>query len=173
MIHVPSSVRPLFVHAGWRPVDEGGADAAAREHPGAAILREFDGLTVSVEPDDATGETCARTGLAFHALARKDEQILVWEQALRTTMIGVGEDDRGYHEFYADAHGRIFSTNCVVDGVYLCGYSFDEAVERLLLGRRATPLLLDGQASIPYYGEQLTRDDPRVMTAGQLASVGR
>ncbi|KUZ69483.1 argininosuccinate synthase [Burkholderia ubonensis] len=173
MIHIPLSVRPLFVRAGWHPVADGGSDATAGEHPGAAILREFDGLTISVGPDDARGETCAATGLAFHALEQKDEQILAWERALRTTIIGIGEDDLGYQYFFADELGRIFSTNCILDGVYLCGYSFGEAVERLLLGRQATPLLLDGQASIPYYGERLTRDDPRVMTAEQLASVAR
>ncbi|WP_235215082.1 MULTISPECIES: SUKH-3 domain-containing protein [Burkholderia] len=135
------------------------------EHPGDAILREFGGLVVGAA---GNGQTCARMGLAFHALARKDRQIDAREQALGTTMIGFAEDDLGYAEFYADAQGRVFSTNCVVDGVYLCGFTFGEAVERTLLGRVSVPLLLDDRATIACYGEDLTIDDPRVMTVGRL-----
>ncbi|AYQ42719.1 hypothetical protein BLA9940_02244 [Burkholderia aenigmatica] len=168
MIEIPSTVRPLFVAAGWRGDADGRVSSRADDHPGNAILRAFDGLIVGTDRADRRGETCARMGLAFHALARKDRQIAAWEQALGTTMIGIAEDDLGYVEFHVDAQGRVFATNCVVDGVYLCGFTFGEAVERTLCGRVAIPLVLDDRATIAYYGEDLTSDDPRVMTAAQL-----
>ncbi|VWC84407.1 MULTISPECIES: SUKH-3 domain-containing protein [Burkholderia] len=168
MIEIPSTVRPLFVAAGWRGDADGRVSSRADDHPGNAILRAFDGLIVGTDRADRRGETCARMGLAFHALARNDRQIAAWEQALGTTMIGIAEDDLGYVEFYVDAQGRVFAANCVVDGVYLCGFTFGEAVERTLCGRVAIPLVLDDRATIAYYGEDLTSDDPRVMTAAQL-----
>ncbi|HDR9584694.1 TPA: SUKH-3 domain-containing protein [Burkholderia stabilis] len=168
MVVIPSSVKSLFVDAGWRGDNGRRASSGDGEHPGDAILREFGGLIVGADLPDSSGQTCARMGLAFHALARKDRQIDAWEQALGTTMIGFAEDDLGYAEFYVDAQGRVFSTNCVVDGVYLCGFTFGEAVERTLLGRVSIPLLLDDRATIAYYGEVLTIDDPRVMTVDRL-----
>ncbi|VWD03057.1 hypothetical protein BLA18112_04126 [Burkholderia lata] len=168
MIEIPSTVRPLFVAAGWRGHADGRVSSQDGEHPGDTILRVFDGLVVGVDRADRSGETCARMGISFHALARKDHQIAAWERALGTTMIGVAEDDLGYVEFYVDAQGRVFATNCVVDGVYLCGFTFGDAVERTLCGRVAIPLLLDDRAPIAYYGEDLTSDDPRVMTAAQF-----
>ncbi|KFG96922.1 argininosuccinate synthase [Burkholderia paludis] len=165
MVVIPSSVRSLFADSGWRGDSGCRVSSGDGEHPGDAILREFGGLVVGAA---GNGQTCARMGLAFHALARKDRQIDAWEQALGTTMIGFAEDDLGYAEFYADAQGRVFSTNCVVDGVYLCGFTFGEAVERTLLGHVSVPLLLDDRATIACYGEDLTIDDPRVMTVGQL-----
>ncbi|VWB24048.1 hypothetical protein BLA6860_00976 [Burkholderia lata] len=168
MIEIPGTVRPLFVAAGWRGNADGRVSSHDGEHPGDAILRVFDGLVVGTDRADRRGETCARMGISFHAPARKDHQIAAWEQALGTTMVGVAEDDLGYVEFYVDAVGRVFATNCVVDGVYLCGFTFGEAVERTLCGRVATPLVLDDRATIAYYGADLTSDDPRVMTAAQL-----
>jgi len=168
VIEIPSTIRSLFVSAGWRGDADGRVSSREGEHPGDAILRAFDGLVVGADLADRSGETCARMGIAFHALARKDRQIAAWEQALGTTMIGVAEDDLGYVEFYVDAQGRVFATNCVVDGVYLCGFTFGDAVERTLCGRVAIPLLLDDHATIAFYGGDLTSDDPRVMTAAQL-----
>ncbi|EMN5129391.1 SUKH-3 domain-containing protein [Burkholderia contaminans] len=168
MIEIPSTVRPLFVAAGWRGDAEGWVSSHDGDHPGNTILRAFDGLIVGTDRADRRGETCARMGFAFHALAHQDRQIAAWEQALGTTMIGVAEDDLGYVEFYVDAQGRVFATNCVVDGVYLCGFTFGEAVERTLCGRVAIPLVLDDRATIAYYGEDLSSDDPRVMTAAQI-----
>ncbi|WP_321918001.1 SUKH-3 domain-containing protein [Burkholderia cepacia] len=165
VVVIPLSVKALFADSGWRGDSGCRVSSGDGEHPGDAILREFGGLIVGAS---ASGQTCARMGLVFHALARKDHQIDAWEQALGTMMIGFAEDDLGYAEFYVDAQGRVFSTNCVVDGVYLCGFTFGEAVERTLLGRVSIPLLLDRRATIAHYGEVLTIDDPRVMTVRQL-----
>ncbi|CAD9220466.1 conserved hypothetical protein [Burkholderia cenocepacia] len=168
MIEIPLTVRPLFVAAGWCGPADGRLSARDGEHPGDAILREFGTLIVGAEPARRSGETCAPMGIVFRALEHQDEQIAAWERALDTTMIGIAEDDLGYVEFYVDTQGRVFTTNCVMDGVYLAGFTFGDAIERTLLGRVSIPLLLDKQASIAYYGAHLTGDDPRVMTAAQL-----
>lgn len=164
MIALPASVEPLFIRAGWHP---GVASAVVdgNHHPATDMLREFDGLTVG---SDGAGVECARIALKFQPIETLDEQIMAWERTLQTTMVGFAEGGLGYEEFYADEMGRIFAINCIVDGVYLCGFSFGDAVERLLLGRRAMPLLLEGQERVPFYGEDLLRGDPRIWTVCQL-----
>ena len=45
---------------------------------------------------------------------------------------------------------------------YFEGHTFVEATERILLGRRARPLLEPDQDSVRLYGDEYRRGDPRL-----------
>ncbi|CAM5770517.1 hypothetical protein MAMO4S_03174 [Mesorhizobium amorphae] len=163
---IPASIEPLFVSAGWRPDRwRDGTVIVPKEHPSIAILREFAGLVVG---ESGTGETCARMALSFGSIGEVDEQIEELEAALGLTIVGIAEDGLGYETIYIDGQGRVFCTNVVAEGLYLAGRSFGEACEALLLGRATTPILLDRQYSVPFYGVDLQRGDPRLVTVAQL-----
>ncbi len=106
--------------------------------------------------------------LSFGSIGEVDEQIEELEAALGLTIVGIAEDGLGYETIYIDGQGRVFCTNVVAEGLYLAGRSFGEACEALLLGRATTPILLDRQDSVPFYGVDLQRGDPRLVTVAQL-----
>lgn len=171
MAAFPTSVRPLFLEAGWHPgrlcaLDE----RVPANHPAGDILRDFVGLRVG---STGRGEECARSDVTFRYIAEPDDQISAWEKLLQTKMIAFAESSQGYCELHTDEKGRVFSTNTVADGVYLMGWTFGEAMERLLLGRIAAPMLLPGQASVPLMGEDLKEGDPRILTSDHFNDVGQ
>lgn len=160
MIELPLSVRPLFVAAGWHPGRTiSGARGVSLDHPAAAILAEFGGLHVG---QSGKGEECARADVAFKHL-RPDKFVLdVWVKLLSTELVGIAEVHNGYADLYVDSSGRCFCLSIVDDGFYFEGSSFDEAIERLLLGRRSRPMLRPEQRTVWHYGEEIGADDPRV-----------
>jgi hypothetical protein len=160
MTEVPASVRPLFVAAGWRSGRTVALSPAPRaDHPAAAILAEFGGLTVG---QTGAGEECARSDITFRQLPPDDLILDVWGKLLRTQLIGVADVHHAHAELYMDSAGRCFVASIVDDGFYFEGASFSEAIERLLLGRRSRPMLRPFQDTIGHYGEEIRADDPRV-----------
>jgi hypothetical protein len=161
MVEVPGSIRSRFVAAGWHPGRRVAVSSAVpAEHPAAAILAAFGGLTVT--PDRDAGEECAPDDLTFREL-RPDESITgVWAGLLGTQLIGVAQMHHGHGELYVAADGRCFGRSLMHDAFYFEGVSFAEAAERAMLGRRSRPLLRPDQASVTLYGVEFTADSPAV-----------
>jgi len=65
-------------------------------------------------------------------------------------------------EIYVDSSGRWFEASLVDDSFCFLGSSFNEAMERLLLGRRYRPIFRPDQDKLSMYGEILTVDHPTV-----------
>lgn len=157
---IPTSVLSLFRSAGWSP-SRVVPTKAPREHPAHPVLRAFAGLRVGrVGP----GETCASSDIDFKPLVQEPEDHLIdeWGHLLRTNLIGVGEVHNGHGDLWAASDGRFFGRSLIHDAFYFEGGSFGEAAERLLLGRRARPLIHPSQDSVMMYGETYTRDHPDI-----------
>jgi hypothetical protein len=160
MNEVPESVRSLFVVAGWRPGRTVAVSPPLRaDHPAAAILAEFGGLTVG--QTDA-GEECAKSDVAFRRLPPDDPILDVWGKLLCTQLVGIADVHHAHAELYVDSSGRCFTASIVDDGFYFEGASFGAAIERVLLGRRSRPMLRPDQDTVRHYGEKIRTDDPRV-----------
>lgn len=164
---LPPSIMPLFLAAGWYPGRDRGPSPMPIDHPAGDVLRQFGKLTVGTR---GAGESCARSVLVFGASNDADEQIEVLADALDLPLLGIADDALGYENFYMDCLGRVFCTNIVASGVYLAGSSFGAAMEALLLGRATAmrAVLLEGQDSVPFFGEDLEPGDPRLLTLEQL-----
>ena len=136
---LPESVTPVFHSAGWYPGRrERVPGSVPKSHPAAAILNAFGGLTVI--PDSKSGEDCATSDVSFHHVA--NAQIAdVWSKLLNSTLIGVADFHSGHGELYVAADGRCFGASRIHDGFWLEGDSFSVAIESLLFGRRARPML--------------------------------
>jgi SUKH-3 immunity protein len=161
MVDVPESVRPQFLAAGWFPGRRVAVSAAIpADHPAAAILAAFGGLTVT--PDRAAGEECAPDDLAFREFWPDESITEVWGRLLDTRLVGVAEMHHGHGELYVAADGRCFGRSCIHDAFYFEGASFVEAAERAMLGRRSRPLLRPDQSSVILYGILFTADSREV-----------
>jgi hypothetical protein len=63
---------------------------------------------------------------------------------------------------YLAADRRCFGSSNMHSAFYFHGASFAEAIEGILQGRRARPMLLPGQQAVTQYGERFTADSPEV-----------
>jgi hypothetical protein len=104
---------------------------------------------------------CATSDIRFGPLDNNSE-VDIWAGLLGTTLIGIAEVHHAHGELYIDSSGRCFGRSCLHEAFYFEGASFGEAVERLLLGRRARPLLRSDQESVTLYGEEFTAEHPEV-----------
>jgi hypothetical protein len=162
MTEIPSSIRPLFLAAGWHR--HPGRRVAVpptvpAQHPGAAVLAEFGGLAIG---QSGAGEECATSDVAFQLLGSDASIIRAWNKLLRTELVGVANIQNAHAELYLDTRWRFFWASCIDDGFCFEGASFSEAMERLLLGRRHRPMLRPDQHEVTMYGEVITTDDPRI-----------
>jgi hypothetical protein len=159
VIELPASIRHSFLASGWAPGRRiAVSSAVAADHPAHAILAEFGGLMVG---ESGCGEECAKMDVMFQALW-PDSSIRVWEELLVTQLIGVADVCQKHEELYVDHHGRLFGASVVHDAFYFRGASFGGAMEGLLLGRRAQPLLKPDQDRVMLYGEEFTADHPSI-----------
>lgn len=55
--------------------------------------------------------------------------------------------------------GRVFGNSVVHDAFYFLGIDLREALQRLLCGRRAIPMLRPDQTSITLYGDTFVEGD--------------
>jgi SUKH-3 immunity protein len=160
MMDLPASIRGSFLAAGWRPGRRVAVSPAVKtDHPACAILAEFDGLRVGQV--GLGGEECGTSDVAFQLLW-PDDTIRVWGQLLATQLIGVAEVHHAHEELFVDDHCRFFGASLIHDAFYFHGASFGEAMERLLLGRRAQPMLRPDQDRVTLYGEVFTADHPTI-----------
>jgi hypothetical protein len=161
MVDIPVSIKSQFIAAGWYPGRKVNVSSAVPiEHPAAAILATFGGLTVT--PDCESGEECAPNDLAFQELWPDQSITKVWAGILGTSLVGVAEVHYGHGQLYVASDGRCFGRSNIHDAFYFEGASIAEAAERALLGRRARPLLRPDQASVRLYGNVFTADNPEV-----------
>jgi hypothetical protein len=162
MIDLPDSVKSLFVAAGWRP----GRQVTLRtlapvHHPAASILSEFRGLNVGRV--GLGGEQCGRSNVAFGKQSPSEApEIKLWSELLGSQLICVATVHNDHEELYADTLGRYFGSSMIHDAFYFHGASFTEAMEQLLLGRRARPMLRPDQETVDLYGETFTANHPSV-----------
>jgi len=130
------------------------------DHPAAAILAAFGGLTVT--PDREAGEECAPDDLAFRELWLDESVTVVWAKLLGTQLVGVADMHHGHGELYVASDGRCFGRSCIHDAFYFEGASFAEAAERSMLGRRSRPLLRPDQTTVTLYGIRFAAGSPQV-----------
>jgi hypothetical protein len=81
---------------------------------------------------------------------------------LRTDLVGVAEMSNEHEALYVDRSGRCYGASLIHDGFGFEGVSFDEAIERRLLGRCSRPMLRPGQNVVRWYGEEIRAPDPRI-----------
>jgi hypothetical protein len=116
-------------------------------HPARAVLEKYAGKF--------------RWGVSYALIDRDVADIGEWEERLGTTLIGVGETDGGYVDLFLAADGRYFGRAIVTD-VFLFYGDTRWQVFRARLNHKERPLFRPEEESIPWYGAQITRDDPRV-----------
>jgi hypothetical protein len=160
MIEVPITVHPLFVAAGWYPGRTVSLSSAIpADHPAAPILTNFSGLRVGTT---GPGEECAASDVAFQELPMEDATRKAWAGLLGTELIGIAEVHNEHGALYIDRAGRCYHGSLIHDAFSFEGASFNEAIERMLLGRRSRPMLRPDQTAIRWYGDEIRADDPRV-----------
>lgn len=161
MIEPPEVVRQWFIEVGWHPgrsVDV--PTSVPADHPAREVLAAFSGLVIPErEPED---DWPMIEELAFGALAPEPRVTVSWGRLLRSRLVGIARVHSDHGELYMDAAGRCFGRSLVHDAFYFHGESFAEAVENILLGRRARPMLRPGQPSVTLYGVRFTAASPEV-----------
>jgi len=164
-------VRSILSAAGWYP----GRHVAVFEtipstHPAAAILSELTG--VKAVPHSREGVECATGILEFRKVDfNDDEHGRIWSSLLRTELIGVAEMDDGAAVLCVAADGRCFGMSNLHDAFFYEGDRIEEAVERLLLGYQARPLLRPDQACVRLYGNHFAAGDPGLYDMGAATQV--
>lgn len=159
MTEIPTAIRPLFVKAGWYPGRTVRLPSSIPPgHPAASILTQFAGLQVGTA---GAGQECATSDAAFGELQSNTVRD-VWTRLLRTELIGIAEIHNAHGELYIDREGRCYGASQIHDAFWFEGTSFNEAMERNLLGLRSRPMLRPDQDIVQMYGESIRADDPRV-----------
>src|SRR5262249_6084540 len=155
-------VRPLFVAAGWYPGRQVSTPSmSSAEHPAFSVLAEFGKLAVG---RIGRGRECATSDVAFEHVQADGVEVGEWEKLLAAELVGVALAHNLHDELYVDRSGRFFGLSRIHSAFYHEGASFGEAMEHLLLGYRARPLLRPDQESVTLYGEVFTRDHPKLYT---------
>ncbi|MCA9232838.1 MAG: SUKH-3 domain-containing protein [Xanthomonadales bacterium] len=162
MIPPPASIRELLRRAGWSSDRQVPVSARVPcEHPAQAVLASLGGLRVgSVGP----GQECGAGDIAFRdadsELGVEDE----WASCLSTRLICIGGEHNEHGELFIDSKGRVFGASVIHEVFYLHGLSFWPAIENVLLGRRAKPLIHPTQEHVTLYGERYDHGDPRLFS---------
>jgi hypothetical protein len=89
-------------------------------------------------------------------------EIKLWSELLGSQLIYVATVHNDHEKLYVDALGRYFGLSLIHDTFYFHGASFGGAMEGLLLGRRARPMLRPDQETVDLYGETFTANHPSV-----------
>jgi hypothetical protein len=158
---IPVSVRPLFAAAGWQSGRRVCVDGRVPQlHPAYGVLQEVGGLRVG--RSGLGGIECARSDLEF-CLCDIDQDILsTWRELLQSRLLGVAEVQNRHGWLLVDEAGRCFGASQIHDAFYFEGQTFGEAVERLLLGRKARPMLRPNQHQVDLYGATFARGHPAI-----------
>lgn len=159
----------MFAAAGWFvgrevPVSPG----VPASHPAVTILSEFGGLDVGKL---GPGLECARSNVVFGW--SPDEgypEIFEIGDLLETELACFARAHNGHESLYIDREGRVFAVFPNMHGISFMGSTFGEAMERALLGRKASPLLLPSHDKVSWYGETLTRGNPQILSIEELST---
>jgi hypothetical protein len=130
-------------------------------HPAYDVLQELGGLHVG--RSELGGIECARSDLEFCFCEADQDVLSTWSDLLRSRLIEVAEVHNRHGWLIVDEAGRCFGASQIHDAFYFEGHTFGEAVERLLLGRRAGPMLRPDQ-----HPSRPVRRDIRSRTSGDL-----
>ncbi|GLW39646.1 hypothetical protein Pcaca04_35820 [Pectobacterium carotovorum subsp. carotovorum] len=161
-IEIPESVLPLFQAAGLPRAGEQPIPPFVPEnHPAAAILHAFGGLTVG---QSGAGKECASGDIIFGGSEdlQEDDTLLEWQGIMNTTLILIGETHHSHAALLMDCEGACYGMSFIHEAFWFEGASFGAAVERILLGLKGKPMLRPDQSSISVYGETITADHPSV-----------
>jgi hypothetical protein len=159
-MEIPPVVRSQFLVPGWRfPRCVRVDPRVPSEHPAHEILAELGGLHIGkIGP----GIECATSHLRFAFCDADEDYGLCWSGLLASKLIAFAETGNGHGWLFVDEGGRVFGGSQAHDAFYFEGDNFAVAAERLLLGRRARPMLKPDQEEIYIYGEKYTRGHPEV-----------
>ena len=154
-----------FIDAGWHPGRTVEVPTSIpTDHPARDVVAEFGGLVIPErEPEDGWPMI---EELVFGALAPDRSITGVWGRLLHSRLIGIAGVHSDHAELYMDAAGRCFGRSLMHDAFYFHGESFGDAVEGIMLGRRARPMLRPGQGSVILYGEPFTAESREVYRYG-------
>lgn len=130
-------------------------------HPAVGLLTQLNGLTVG---ECGTGEECASSDITFECYGdlQQDSTVLQWQQILSTTLVNIASVDHSHGALFMDSLGACYGMSLVHDAFWFDGNCFGVAAERILLGRKARPMLRPGQTTISLYGETYTADHPNI-----------
>jgi hypothetical protein len=160
---VPESMRTPFREAGWFEGRHVAVDATVpASHPATAVLAELGGLALL----DPAPNICS---IAFHHVAEGSAFVAEWEAALRTTMVGIAEEDDGHAELYLTQEGQVVGCGLVHPACFLVGRTFGEAMDAIGRGERASTMLLPEQDEVTLYGITFRQGDEAVIGPAQLA----
>lgn len=160
MIDLPDDVRPLFLAAGWHPDRHVPVEPhVPTDHPAFGVLQTFGGLRVG---SSGQGRECAASDVDFHVvyIDDVDEEVATWGRLLGSRLIEIAAVQNNHATLYIDTAGRCFSS--WDDGFGLDGWTFEEAMHRLLLGYRARPMLLPEEHEVTAYGMTFRKGDPQI-----------
>jgi len=163
-IQIPTELLPFFEAAGWYASRRVQLPDALRSttpagHPAREILESLWGLHVGTS---GSGIECATSDLDFLWLAEDAEFAEPWQVLLGTRLIEVAEVQHGHGTLYAATDGRCFGRSMFDDAFYFEGPSFGAALDGLLRGRRARPMLRLDQDVVWLYGIPFTRSSPEL-----------
>ena len=164
MIMLPQDVLPFFKRAGWYTgrtvaLPEDLVDKLPQAHPAIEILSKFGGLKVG---QVGSGEQCATRDVLFGFIYEDYEDIQIWNGLLGTTLMGIAEVHHSHGELYVDTAGRCFELSMIDDTFCFEGESFGNAMQGLLLGRRARPMLRPDQETVTLYGIEYNASSPEL-----------
>lgn len=164
-MEIPVGVRPLFAAAGWKLGRRLRVPGRVPQlHPAHKVLQEVGGLHIG--RSELGGIECARSDLAFCFCEADHEILSTWSELLRSQLIGVAEVHNRHGWLIVDEVGRCFGASQIHDAFYFEGQTFGEAVERLLLGRKARPMLRPDQHQVDLYGVTFARGHPAIFDPG-------
>ncbi|MCA0033765.1 SUKH-3 domain-containing protein [Mesorhizobium sp. B263B2A] len=164
---LPPAVLPIFAAAGWFPGRRVHLPPTVpASHPVAAILSEFHGLKVG---ELGPGIECARSDVSFWWPPDEGyEEISEIGALLQTELACFASAHNSHESLYVDGEGRVFVVSPEMPGIGFMGRNFGEAMERALLGLKASPLLLPSHDKVSWYGEVLLRGDPQILSIEKL-----
>jgi hypothetical protein len=163
VVEPPEAVRQWFVDAGWYPGRAVRVPSSVPvAHPARAILGGFGGLVIMERDPEPGGDWPPIQELVFRHLRPIPAAARAWGRVLGTCLVGIAGVHNEHGELYVDAAGRCFGSSNMHPAFYFYGASFAEAVEGILLGRRARPMLLPGHRAVILYGEAFTADSPEL-----------
>jgi hypothetical protein len=155
----PSVVR-LFELAGWHS----GRSVPVRieipdRHPACEVLASYGGL--HVRPQEDSGLECGTSDVEFNA-PHKGSDVAKWEALLETELVSVAEVGAAHSVLCVALDGACYGSSYIHDAFYFEGENFGVAVEGLLLGKMARPMLHPKQSQVSMYGRQYSAGDPDV-----------
>jgi SUKH-3 immunity protein len=113
MTRIAATIEPYFLLAGRRHTRKiEVTPPVPLDHPSAAILAEIGGLSVG---QTGRGEECATSDVVFRPLHPDNSILGVWNELLRTQLIGVAEVHDGHGELYVDSSGLWFEASLMDD----------------------------------------------------------